>query len=166
MFAAYRGHEETVTLLLEQSNIDVTKEDKYGFSAIVLAACGGRKGTFGKLLAHINTIFGKTKFGEANITKKVLEVIVDLWKKNYSPTWQIVAKALKDLSIQQIELLLELFNKHNPSCVPVRKEITFQTKDHDQKLDLEGLSMFLKPKEYTQFSMAASTITINARNVD
>ena len=46
-----------------------------------------------------------------------------------------------------------------------RKEITFQTKDHDQKLDLDGLSMFLKPKEYTQFSMAASTITINSRNV-
>ena len=69
MTAVYKGFKGIVKLMLGQPNIDINRVDKYGFSALVLAACGGHGDMFGLLLAYSSKIFAETMFRDSNLLK-------------------------------------------------------------------------------------------------
>ena len=100
-------------------------------------------------------------FNSNHVSSKELNLIIKLHQEDYLPNWRTIATSFKDRSMDQIKAILDYFGKTH--CMPnTENSISFE---HKAKIPavVEGISMFLNPKDYTNLSMTAKNVTFRTK---
>ena len=102
-----------------------------------------------------------SEFNTDHVSNKELNLIMKLSQQDYLPNWKTIATSFKDRSMDQIKAILDYFGKTH--CMPnTENSISFE---HKVKIPavVEGISMFLNPKDYTNLSMTAKNVTFRTK---
>tara|TARA_E500000178_G_scaffold341654_1_gene385820 strand:- start:143 stop:1105 length:963 start_codon:yes stop_codon:yes gene_type:complete len=93
-----------------------------------------------------------------SLSNKELNLLMRLDQEDYLPKWETIATTFNERSIDQIHSILHYFNK--TSCMPdTENSILLQKKDEDP-ITLDGISMFLNPKDHANLSMTAKKVIL------
>ena len=93
-----------------------------------------------------------------SLSNKELNLLMRLDQEDYLPKWNTIATTFNERSIDQIHSILHCFNK--TSCMPdTVNSILLQKKDEDP-ITLDGISMFLNPKDHANLSMTAKKVIL------
>ena len=98
-----------------------------------------------------------SEFNTDHVSNKELNLIMKLSQQDYLPNWKTIATSFKDRSMDQIKAILDYFGKTH--CMPnTENSISFEQQDKIPAV-VEGVSMFLNPKDNTNCSMTAKNVT-------
>ena len=114
---------------------------------------------FKEIYKDLSRTIKPSGFNSNHVSFKELNLIMKLHQEDFLPDWETLANTFNERSIDQIASILKYFNKTcNVLCT--KKTIVFHQKDGEH-MCLNGISMFLNPKEHTKLYMTAKDIIAN-----